>query len=196
MLEGRKREEELEQPALVGVLSQASGVLPSSTGYTQDLKARGLCLSLVSPVTTGPLCVPAAMSTSSTTPHLRSQVTSEGRDSTLPGDVVCTLLPPAPGPSNHIKQPHRSVPHRRAEPGPQPEKRVGKSKSDVEKGGLQTATVQASGRRDQGAKNGDPGHGAPVLRMHTGAPLPQTQKPTGKRSSGPSWLPGPQFLDL
>lgn len=25
---------------------------------------------------------------------------------------------------------------------------------------------------------------------------PQTQKPAGKRSSGPSRLPGPQFLDL
>lgn len=34
------------------------------------------------------------------------------------------------------------------------------------------------------------------LGMDTGAPLPQTQKPAGKRSSGPSRLPGPQFLDL
>lgn len=37
--------------------------------------------------------------------------------------------------------------------GPQPEKRVGKSKSDVEKGGIQTATVKAPGRRNRGVKN-------------------------------------------
>ena len=65
-----KREKELEQPALVGVLSQVRGVLCSPTGYTQDLKARGPCLSLVLPMTIGPLCVPAAMSTASATPHL------------------------------------------------------------------------------------------------------------------------------
>lgn len=111
MEEGRKREEELEQPALVGVLSQVRGVLRSSTGYTQDVKARGPCLSWLSPVTTWPLCIPAATSISSEIPHLRSQVTSEGRLSTLQGDMVCSLLPlpPPPAPPGSIES-HPTAP--------------------------------------------------------------------------------------
>lgn len=69
--------------------------------------------------------------------------------------------------------------------------RVGKSRSDRKKGGIQTATGKAPGRRNQGVENGGlvDGHRplcAPVPRIQTGASASWTQKPAAKPSSQPS----------
>lgn len=59
-------------------------------------------------------------------------------------------------PSSHVQQPLRSVLHSRVKLGPQPEKTQSqKTQERHEKGGIQTATVRAPGRRSQGVKNRD-----------------------------------------
>ena len=95
-------------------------------------------------------------------------------------------------PSNHVLQPLRSVPHRRDELGPQPEKtESGKARVTWRKEAfrqLQSRLLEDE-IRDQRTEIQGAGHGllcAPVLRIHTGAPPPQTQKPAAKRSSWPS----------
>lgn len=88
-------------------------------------------------------------------------------------------------PSSHVQQPLRSVLHSRVKLGPQPEKTQSqKTQERHEKGGIQTATVRAPGRRSQGVKNRSrrwllsPGC---KLELHH-----QTQKPAVKPSSRPS----------
>lgn len=79
------------------------------------------------------------------------------------------------------------------------ENRVGKSKSDVEKGGIQTATVKAPGRRNQGVKNIEAmATGRSVLRS-PGYKLELVltdPEAHGQAKSAAAQLPGPQPLAL